>query len=186
MEEIAGRFVSESVGKVAAVSRNPDSFGEIAVGLKTLWDYFEVELHSTCKIAGGRGPMHSSDQTIANAAQKLFAKSRSIVHSKLDLLRFTFPLRVEAPTAPPINDSPVVDTPTPQLRKGGRPLAEHWDDMWAAIAVALYEGDLKPKTQADIERAMHIWIDERGLEAATSTVRQRARRLWDRMTMQDG
>ncbi len=47
-----------------------------------------------------------------------------------------------------------------KLRRGAvldllrKPLAAHWDEMWAAVAVMLYTGDLQPRTQADIERAM--------------------------------
>ena len=50
--------------------------------------------------------------------------------------------------------------------------------MWAAIAVDLYLGDLKPKTQADIEAAMHNWLSAREIGASESTVRSRARQLW--------
>lgn len=67
-------------------------------------------------------------------------------------------------------------------RKGGRPPSEFWDDMWAAIAAALYDGTLNPKTQADVERAMTEWISANGSSAANSTVRARARRLWDRVS----
>jgi hypothetical protein len=57
--------------------------------------------------------------------------------------------------------------------------------MWAAVAVALYTGDLNPKSQADIERAMAGFLEAQGRDPATSTVRQRARRLWDRLADED-
>lgn len=69
--------------------------------------------------------------------------------------------------------------------KGGRPPAEFWDDMWAAVATALYDGTLTAKTQADVERAMAEWIEANGYSAADSTVRARARRLWDRLSAPD-
>ncbi|WP_156472291.1 hypothetical protein [Sphingorhabdus sp. M41] len=65
--------------------------------------------------------------------------------------------------------------------KGGRPAAEHWDEMWATIATLLYEGDLNPKRQADIEKAMMDWLESNGHSAADSTVRKRARLLWQRL-----
>ncbi|MET4323713.1 hypothetical protein [Bradyrhizobium sp. RT5a] len=62
--------------------------------------------------------------------------------------------------------------------KGRRPPADWWDDLWIEIARQLYVGDLKPKRQADIENAMSDWLSRRGSGAATSTIRERARRLW--------
>ena len=67
----------------------------------------------------------------------------------------------------------------PPAKPGGRPPAAFWDDLWAAIAVALYVGELVPKTQADIEGAMADWLEGNGHSAAESTIRARARRLWD-------
>lgn len=69
--------------------------------------------------------------------------------------------------------------------KGGRPAAEHWDDMWAAMATLLYEGDLEPKRQADIEKAMMDWLESNGHSAADSTVRKRARLLWQRLNVSE-
>lgn len=69
--------------------------------------------------------------------------------------------------------------------KGGRPRAMFWDDMWAGIAAALYNGELKPKSQADVEKAMIEAIEARGYTAAVSTVRARARRLWALISMDD-
>ena len=42
-----------------------------------------------------------------------------------------------------------------------------------------FRGELQPKTQADFARAMQDWIMERGYEAADSTVRMRARKVWN-------
>jgi hypothetical protein len=39
-------------------------------------------------------------------------------------------------------------------------------------------GDLKPKTQADIERAMLQWISDHDKSAGETTIRDRASRLW--------
>lgn len=63
-------------------------------------------------------------------------------------------------------------------KPGGRPKHEFWEDLWVEIARQLYVGDLKPKTQADIEAAMHQWISDQGYEAGGTTVRDRARVLW--------
>jgi hypothetical protein len=47
------------------------------------------------------------------------------------------------------------------------------------MAIDLYTGALVPKSQADIERAMNDWISAKNLSCANSTVRKRARKLWD-------
>lgn len=73
----------------------------------------------------------------------------------------------------------------PPRNKGGRPKREFWEELWVEIARQLYVGDLKPKTQADIENAMHQWIVAKGYTASESTVRDRARMLW-RVIEQDG
>ncbi|WP_316161350.1 MULTISPECIES: hypothetical protein [unclassified Bradyrhizobium] len=64
------------------------------------------------------------------------------------------------------------------LVAGGRPPAEWWDDLWVEICRQLYEGDLKPEKQADIEQAMLTWLTAKGHNANESTVRPRARKLW--------
>lgn len=69
--------------------------------------------------------------------------------------------------------------------KAGRPAAEWWDDLWIEICRGLYIGDLKPKRQADIEKAMNDWIESSGKSAAISTVRARARKLWQAISRED-
>lgn len=73
---------------------------------------------------------------------------------------------------------PKTETPTLE-RKGGRPAAPYWDDLWIEICRALYAGELIPKKQSDVEKAMHDWLATKDQSAADSTVRARARKLWD-------
>jgi hypothetical protein len=68
-------------------------------------------------------------------------------------------------------------SPTP----GGRKPADWWEDCLLEVAFQHFRGDLKPKAQADIARAMHAWITEHGFRAADSTVKIRARKLWDKI-----
>ncbi len=60
----------------------------------------------------------------------------------------------------------------------GRPPATFWDDLWVAMAIQLYNGDLQPDRLAEVERAMHDWLSSKGLGAAEMTVRTRARKLF--------
>jgi hypothetical protein len=80
----------------------------------------------------------------------------------------------------PVEPSPALETPGAQATsgKGGRPKADWWEDLWIEICRQLYGGELIPKTQADIERAMHQWINDHGHTAGDTTVRDRASKLW--------
>jgi len=55
------------------------------------------------------------------------------------------------------------------------------DEMWAAIAVELFTGDLQPKSQADIERAMKNWLGSMDIDFGDTAVRTRARQLWRKL-----
>jgi hypothetical protein len=77
------------------------------------------------------------------------------------------------PTAAPATPA------TPAAPLGGRPTADWWEDLIINICFKNFRGELQPKTQADVARAMHAWMTERGYEAADSTVRMRARKVWN-------
>jgi hypothetical protein len=83
------------------------------------------------------------------------------------------------PTRTPAAPShPPAQAAEPTRNKGGRPRREFWEELWVEIARQLYVGDLQPKTQADIEGAMHQWISDNGHDAGETVVRDRARMLW--------
>ena len=71
------------------------------------------------------------------------------------------------------------DKATERKNKGGRPLADFWDSLWCAVCGSIYRGDLHPKRQADIERWMLQWASDHGHEVGESTVRPRARKLFE-------
>jgi hypothetical protein len=186
MEEVAAKFVSDAVEKVSVIAQDTEAFAHLQAALEDLWRSMEAILDITVNVASGRHPHDQRDDSVFRAAKDLFEKSKSLVRSKMELYRFSF-TRPSSARIGPVGGGQmpaVKDTRAAQLTKGGRPLAEHWDDMWAAIAVALYAGDLIPKSQSDLERAMLSWLEGIGLEPATSTVRQRARRLWDRLQVE--
>ena len=78
------------------------------------------------------------------------------------------PLADLAPQTEPAKRSP-----------GGRPPKPFWDQLWASIGASLYNGDLQPKRQADIENAMHDWLTFHGENAGETTVRAKAKQIWD-------
>jgi hypothetical protein len=56
--------------------------------------------------------------------------------------------------------APPAQQPIPN--KGGAPPKPWWDDLWSEMFRQIYTGDLVPKRQADIERAMLDWAASRG------------------------
>lgn len=87
-----------------------------------------------------------------------------------DVLKL-IPPDVSLPPAP--KQKQQAATPT-----GGRPPADWWDDLWVEMCRQLYGGHLIPAKQADIEKAMLDWLATRGENPSTSTIRDRARKLW--------
>jgi hypothetical protein len=65
-----------------------------------------------------------------------------------------------------------------QTSPGGRPPASYWDELWCAVWAQVYRGELNPKTQADIERAMLDWAVANGHELGESTAKPRARKMF--------
>jgi len=61
---------------------------------------------------------------------------------------------------------------------GGRPAAAWWDDLWCAIWGLIHQGDFKPNSQADVERAMLHWATANGHDISESTVKPKARKLF--------
>jgi hypothetical protein len=69
--------------------------------------------------------------------------------------------------------------PAKELNKGGRPRKEWWDDFWIEICGLIYEGKLIPKTQADLEKAMLEWVENRrDAEVGETTIKSAARKLF--------
>ena len=69
-------------------------------------------------------------------------------------------------------------TDAPKKGAGGRPQYAWWDDMWAAIAVRLAEGDFRPTSLVEVEDEMNQWIVDHDHTATESTVRLKATALW--------
>jgi hypothetical protein len=65
-----------------------------------------------------------------------------------------------------------------ESNKGGRPRKDWWDDFWIDICRQIYEGDLKPARQADLERAMLDWVSAHGYEVGETSIKTAARKLF--------
>jgi hypothetical protein len=62
--------------------------------------------------------------------------------------------------------------------KGGAPRKEWWDDFWIAICGQIWEGDLKPNSQADLERAMLDWASAHNHAMSETSAKVAARKLF--------
>jgi len=79
--------------------------------------------------------------------------------------------------APGVENAPA-PVSMPARATGGRPKASWSDDLWIEMCRQLYEGDLQPKKQGDVTKAMMDWLTERGEDFSETSVKDRARKLW--------
>lgn len=106
-----------------------------------------------------------------NAVRALHERLDQKIDQELAIARFDFP----ADDGPEQGGAKPV---APLHNKTGRPAHDFWDALWSATAIAIYDGSLIPKRQADIEKFMARWLVDHGHHAADSSVRKRARVLW--------
>ena len=174
MEDIASKLITSCVDQVATIAKDVEAFGMIQETVEGLLRFLGGHVSGVTVMASGTGQ-------VLKAAETRFSESLAHLRRQLEIQRFTFtvpqwPLSTVPPPAAALVPAPIVTK-----SRGGKPLAAHWDEMWAAVAVMLYEGDLQPKTQADIERTMKDWLAARDLDGGDSAVRTRARQLWQKL-----
>jgi hypothetical protein len=183
IEDHATEYVEQAVDQTSAVAQDIDAFNVIVACLTALFRGFEPHLRSAVRLATISDSQRS--QSVTNAGDKLFAEMRNRIFKQLEIHRFSFVrptkgdlaarrLRIETVTATP-------PQPTGKKNPGGKPLAAHWDAMWAAIAVKLWTGELQPKSQAEVKKAMFDWLNGEGIDAGDTAITGRARQLWQTM-----
>ncbi|QNN64531.1 hypothetical protein H9L12_09450 [Sphingomonas rhizophila] len=177
VEENAAEYVKSLVSAVAEVAKDTEAFALIATDVVVTLRHFRVGVDQAVEFATG-GDRENRYLSVSNEAERLFQGIEKRTLRLLELHRYTFtqpapPRQVSTPSFP--ESEPTIPS---SKNKGGKPLAAHWDEMWAAVAVQIYTGDLQPKTQADIERAMLASLSEQGVEPGETAVRARARQLW--------
>ena len=177
-EELATAFVKDVVAAVADVAKDVEAFNMVQTEVTTLFQALQSGIDQAVKLATVRDADGSRSASVKNEANRLLGELQMKTLRLLQIHRFSF-----IQTSP--NDRkklfpplPASIFPQPAKNKGGKPLAAHWDEMWASIAVALWSGDLDPKTQADVKRAMLAWFDDQGIEISDTPVVERARALW--------
>jgi len=155
---------------VKRINSSPEAFELLNGTVMAQIGGLEERCVKVVKTVSGR-PASAANPSMLKVCGNLFEQFKNDLTTKLEIERFQFF------GAPPKASAQIEPTPAP--KKGGRPPAEFWDDLWAHIAAALYNGDLAPKRQSEIEAAMADWLDDKNFSASPSTIRGRARRLWD-------
>ena len=70
---------------------------------------------------------------------------------------------------------------TPAKHPGGAPAKPIWEAVWIEIAARLYNGDLQPQKQADLEKAIMDIVMILGDECGEATAKRRAKLLWQKI-----
>lgn len=187
VEEQASSFVEKSVERVSAVAQDVDAFALISSSLTAVFRGYEAQLdHSTLLATTSGGDQMSSAKS---AGQSLISEMQARIFKQLEIHRFTFTKPTKGDLAARVGTAVASLSETSsssQQNRGGKPLAKHWDALWAHIAVQLWSGDLQPETQTDLKNAMFAWFNEAGIEIGDTAVTQRARQLWQSMKDADG
>ena len=177
-EAEAGNLIAKLTDAVAGVSKEPEAFALIAECLAR-FDAFLIAEFDEVKGKATAGKARTSMISVENAAKNLFVEAQMRWRRQLEIHRFSFTapssrlFLASASAAPP--------TPVAPKNKGGKPLAAHWDQMWAEIAFQLWNGDLQPTKQADISKAMFAWLIANEIDAGQTAVTDRARAIWQKI-----
>jgi len=172
--EVEGRaFIALAVKQVGDVAKNPEAFDMIVGHLTAQTRNWDAHLAEAVRLMTfGKTEQFGSAK---NAAEQLLSDLKMRMFRELEIERFAF-VRPSPPQEPPH-----ALLPAPRKNKGGKPLAAHWDAMWADIAVQLYVGDLKPTSQKQIKEAMFAWFNANSIDAGDTAVTERARQLWHKI-----
>ena len=160
------------------VAKCPEAFDKIVSNLTAQTRNWDAHVAQAVKMATMRGPQRY--ESAKNAADELLSELKMVMFRELEIERYAF-VRAPSPRTPGSLAAPVATTPAPAKNKGGKPLAAHWDAMWADIAVQLYVGDLQPKSQKQIKDAMFAWFNAKSINAGDTAMTERARQLWHKI-----
>lgn len=177
-EELATAFVKDVVAAVSNVAKDVEAFNMIQTEVTIVFQALQLGIDQAVKLATVRDTEGSRSASVKNEASRLLRELQVKTLRLLEIHRFSF-IRTSPndrkqllPTLRPLVLA------QPPKNNGGKPLATHWDQMWASMAVQLWNGELEPKSQADISRAMLNWFAIEGVEVGETVVRARARALW--------
>ena len=174
--ETAG-LIARSVAGVAAVTNDVEAFEMIVASTDAFKRFFQNEFDKVVKTTTGAT---TNTPIVVRAVAENRARLTEACTSyqrQLELDRFSFTALI-APTPDSAMPATYTDAKSPPKNRGGKPLAKHWDEMWAAIAFRFWLGDFDPKTQRDVTEAMLDWFTTNEIDVGQTAVTSRARTLW--------
>ncbi len=179
LEEDASRFVTECVDRVAAIEKSTEAFALLSEANERFIAFLAANFGDAAKKGLGGQGQRSRSTHFDDQFSKLWIDACARSRRQLEIQRFTFTM--PSPVAESLSTAQVTGSAAPKKNKGGKPLARHWDEMWADIAVRLWTGDFQPQSQADVKRAMFDWLSANNIDAGDTTVVSRARQLWQKI-----
>ncbi|WP_325231912.1 hypothetical protein [Sphingobium sp.] len=177
MEESGEALLISSIDQVGSIAKDVEAFAMLHTSLESHLRYLELKLDGALRVIGAAKDGVAMSGASREAKMR-FSTIRSNLTRQIEIYRFTFTQPFQPSASTQGNYTPLTQGAGPPKNLGGKPVAKHWDSMWAAIAVKLYIGDLQPSSQADIERAMKDWFADKHLEIGDTAIRDRARVLW--------
>lgn len=186
LEEIAAEFITRCVDRVTPIAKDGEAFAMIQEAVGGFLRFVAGKVDDATQKASGSRRDEIEPNQFTKAARDLYERTKEDLRRQLEIHRFTFTVPQTTALTPELRRAapslvPELRRAAPEKNRGGKPLAAHWDEMWAAVAVMLYEGDLQPQTQADVERAMKDWFAANDIDVGDTAVRDRARKLWQRL-----
>ncbi|MBC2666579.1 hypothetical protein H7F51_13730 [Novosphingobium flavum] len=182
-EDLTVTYIKTIVEAVADVAQNIRAFNSIYTDVTILLGDLKRGVDDSVELAVGSGERGRSARSEANRLYLAF-QQRALRLVEIHRLSFTKPspndmqrMGIGSIAAPAAS----ITQPAPPKNNGGKPLAAHWDAMWADIAVQLYVGDLKPKSQKEIKDAIFAWFNAKSIDVGDTAVTDRARQLWQKI-----
>lgn len=185
-EDLAVNYIKTIVEAVSHVAQNIRAFNSVMTDITIILGDMKRGIDESVELAVGKGDRGQAFQSVASEANRRFLElqQRTLRLVELHRMSFTKPspgdlqgLGIGKTPALPV----AVAQPAPPKNNGGKPLAAHWDEMWADIGVQLYVGDLKPKSQKQIKDAMFAWFNAKSIDVGDTAVTDRARQLWQKI-----
>ena len=169
-EDEGRKLVRTSTQDVRTIDATVEAFEILEDSCRSFVNFLEENYFGVARNAAPFGGSRPDQDQENNPLSKLWRQARERLQLEIEASRAAFDHGSANSSAKVSNSA---------RNNGGKPLAKHWDKMWAFVAVQLYSLELQPETQADIERAMADWFSGANIDVGETAIRQRAQKLWN-------
>lgn len=182
------QWIARSHEKVSKISTSAEAADLIEEEFEDAIGSCLISINHVVDMASSGSGGLEGESAAAKDARRLWEQEVGSLKRELHIRLYEYRKVIEENTSAP----PSGETRKSQNQIRGRNLtagrlpAEWWDDLWLEIFRQIYLGDLKPKSQADIVRAMQQWLSDHDVETGDSTLKPRARKLYFMLQEIDG